>query len=206
MKPGPKPKLGICKNPECQKEFTKWRTTHVACSIVCAGKVAAILAARREQRKRNAELAELRRERNLFRQKNMPLSKVINATQREFNRFILERDFGQPCICCGNYAKSNPLSGGVYDAGHFRTRGAAPQLRFNEDNCHLQLKRCNMGQAMPGSNYRQRLIAKIGLERVEALENDNTVRKWTREELDEIRRTYLAKWKALRAAREGKAA
>ena len=30
-----------------------------------------------------------------------------------------------------------------------------------------------------------------------------TVRKWTREELDEIRRTYLAKWKALAAKGAG---
>lgn len=38
--------------------------------------------------------------------------------------------------------------------------------------------------------HRKGLIARIGIEAVEALENDNGTHKWTREELREIRDTY----------------
>jgi len=40
------------------------------------------------------------------------------------------------------------------------------------------------------------------VEAVEALESDNSVRKWTREELIEIRDTYRAKLKELKQQRE----
>ena len=46
-------------------------------------------------------------------------------------------------------------------------------------------------------DYRIGLIARIGLAAVEALEADNTPRKWTREELIEIKQTYKAKRKEL---------
>lgn len=151
-----------------------------------------------------AMLKKARKEKREWKQSNKKISKLIAEAQHEFNRFIRERDFGQPCICCGKYGTADPLSGGLYDAGHFRTRGAAPHLRFNEDNCHLQLKSCNMGNAGKGSNYRQRLIEKIGLERVEALENDNRVVKWDRDQLIALRRKYLGMWKALKAEREAK--
>jgi hypothetical protein len=47
-------------------------------------------------------------------------------------------------------------------------------------------------------DYRIGLVARIGLEAVEALESDNTPRKWTREELIAIRDTYKAKLKEMK--------
>jgi len=41
------------------------------------------------------------------------------------------------------------------------------------------------------------LIGRYGLEAVEALENDNSTHKWTREELIAIRRHYTAKRKEI---------
>ncbi|MOA57726.1 Bacteriophage Lambda NinG protein [compost metagenome] len=46
--------------------------------------------------------------------------------------------------------------------------------------------------------YRVRLIDRIGLARVEALEADNKPRKFTAGELREIRDTYRAKTKELK--------
>jgi hypothetical protein len=76
------------------------------------------------------------------------------------------------------------------DAGHYRSTGAADHLRFNEDNCHAQSVYENRDRAGNAVAYRIGLIARIGLERVEALEADNTPVKWTREVLREIRDTY----------------
>ena len=48
--------------------------------------------------------------------------------------------------------------------------------------------------------YRLGLIARIGQQRVEALESDNTPVKWTREGLRQTRDYYRAKLNAMRAA------
>jgi hypothetical protein len=50
--------------------------------------------------------------------------------------------------------------------------------------------------------YRINLIAKIGAERVEALENNNTPHRYTREELDAIRKRYRALLRELVRARQ----
>lgn len=183
-------KLKNCK--WCTELFTPRNSTQVVCSPQCAIPFQRLKQAKKEKRE--------------YREKNAGISKLMNLAQREFNKFIRERDRGQPCICCGKYSDTvsanDGVKGGNYDAGHFRTRGAAGHLRFHEDNCHLQLKSCNQGSGGSGSNYRARLIAKIGLGRVEALENNNETRKWTREELVAIRKEYLGKWKAIVKARE----
>ena len=49
------------------------------------------------------------------------------------------------------------------------------------------------------SAMRQGLIARIGLEAVEALEADNSTHKWTRDELIAVRRHYIAKRKEIEA-------
>jgi len=88
------------------------------------------------------------------------------------------------------------------DAGHYRSVGAAPHLRFDERNCHAQTKFDNQYKSGNVVDYRIGLIKRIGLEAVEALEADNEVRKWTRDQLIEIRATYKAKRKALEDGRE----
>lgn len=139
------------------------------------------------------ERAETRRRKEAI--KTIPM--LIREAQVAFNAFIRERDrqAGHPCISSGR-----PLdwTGNAVDAGHYRSTGAAPHLRFNEDNCNAQSKQENRFLAGNASDYRVGLIARIGLARVEALESDNTVKKWTREELIAIRDTYRAKLKELR--------
>ena len=85
------------------------------------------------------------------------------------------------------------------DAGHYRSVGAASHLRFNEDNCHAQSKHGNQYKSGNAVDYRINLINRIGLDRVEALECDNKPRKWTREELIEIKARYRAKARELKA-------
>lgn len=127
----------------------------------------------------------------------MTLSKLKNLAQREVNRYVRERDRGLPCISCDvpvNYD-------GQWTAGHYRTTAAAPHLRFNLDNLAKQCGQCNYHKSGNIPAFRIGLIARIGLARVEALENDNSTKKWERDELIAIRKEYLGKWKALRAVR-----
>jgi hypothetical protein len=153
-------------------------------------------------KERQKALAEVRKAKREYRKKSIPLSKLKSQAQHEFNRFIRARDFGQPCICCGRIPEpSKSVKGHVMDAGHYRSVGAAQHLRFNEDNAHAQSVHCNRDKSGNTVEYRPRLIAKIGLARVELLESDYTIKKWDREELIAIRKLYLGKWKALEAAR-----
>ena len=50
--------------------------------------------------------------------------------------------------------------------------------------------------------YRKALIKKLGLEKVETLENDNATRKFTFTELDKIRTLYTKKAKIYRRFRD----
>lgn len=192
-----KPRYKPCKAPKCGKVFEVRRFGQATCETVeCA------LAYFREQKRQKA-LKQIRAERQVYRTKNRTIKQCLAATQKEFNRFIRERDFGKACICCDRMTADDDLvTGSRWDAGHYRSVGAAPHLRFNEDNCHRQLVFCNQYRSGNHVEYRQGLIARIGLERVEALENDNTVVHWTREGLDALRRKYVGLWKALKAQRE----
>ena len=121
-----------------------------------------------------------------------PITHWLKVTQEVFNEYIRKRDRLQPCISC------RTIDSAEFCAGHFRSRGAASNLRFNEDNVNRQCnKHCN--QALSGNiqNYRIGLIAKIGLERVEALENNNDIKKYTRQELESLRTTYRDKIRAI---------
>lgn len=125
----------------------------------------------------------------------------IAAAQKEFNIFIRLRDqlAGHPCISSGR-----PLNwtGNAVDAGHYRSRGSAPHLRFDERNCHAQSKQENRYASGNVVDYRLGLIARIGLEAVEALECDQEPRKWSIDDLKQIKATYAAKVRALKARTE----
>ena len=126
-----------------------------------------------------------------------PRSKLLREAQAAFNAYIRARDkaAGHPCISSGR-----PLdwTGNNVDAGHYRSTGSAPHLRFDERNCHAQSKHDNRYLAGNAVDYRIGLIARIGIEAVEALEADNTQRKYSIDELKAIKAHYVAKLKELK--------
>lgn len=75
-------------------------------------------------------------------------------------------------------------------------------IRYNEDNIHKQCHQCNVQLSGNQQQYRIFLIEKIGAERVEALENNNTPHRYTLEELESIRRHYSALRRSLVKQRE----
>lgn len=120
----------------------------------------------------------------------------IKDAQRAFNRFIRLRDVGRACICCGTPLHSSGVGGGA-DAGHYRSIGSAPHLRFDERNVHAQSKQCNRWGSGRAVDYRVGLIDRIGRAAVEALEADQAPRNYSIDDLREIVRTYRAKCKEL---------
>jgi hypothetical protein len=69
------------------------------------------------------------------------------------------------------------------NAGHYRSVGACPELRFHPMNVHLQCEHCNSHLSGNIIEYRRRLATKIGVDRVEWLEGKHEPLKLT---IDEI--------------------
>lgn len=183
----------------CREWFHPVRSEQYVCSYECAcvhGKAANDAAKAEKQRKeKKHRLEEERADRQRRAERRMavkPLSYFIKQAQHAFNEFIRYRDRDLPCISCGRHHD------GQYHAGHFRTTGASPELRFDEDNCHKQCSACNNHLSGNLTAYRPALIAKIGQARFDALMGPHALPKWTRDDYIRIRDEYRAKLRDLK--------
>ena len=177
-----------CKAKGCGVVFSPARPFQCWCSPDCA-----VLIAREKKEQNDAKQArEQRRQDKAKREKLKTRSDWMKEAQREFNKYIRLRDRGLSCICCGLHLGGNSV-GGDYDAGHYRSTGSAPHLRFDERNCHAQRKQSNRYGAGRAVDYRIGLIARIGSEAVDSLECDQAPKHYTIEDLKHIRDTYRAK-------------
>lgn len=174
----------VCKNPSCKATFIKQKPGQKVCSVSCAISFSKL---EREQATKKAE-------RKIYRERKAALKtrrEWLNEAQAAFNAFIRARDYLRPCISCGNpHANS-------WDAGHYRSVGAAPGLRFNEDNVHKQCVACNQHKSGNAIEYRIGLKNRIGESRVDSLECFNEVVKWSIEDAKRIKAEYKAKLKEL---------
>jgi hypothetical protein len=128
-----------------------------------------------------------------------PRSAHMKEAQDAFNAYIRQRDLGQPCISCGTTARVQ------YAAGHYRTVGACPELRFEPLNVHLQCnKNCNMEKSGNIVEYRIRLLRKIGAEKVAWLEGPHEPKKYSIEDLKAIKAHYRALTRQLRQGNGGR--
>lgn len=175
-------RLPKCKH--CGEEFIRQRIGQKVCQnyncVIGFAKANKIKAYNAETRKKKRELLENDRRH------------WIKRATTTCNAYIRARDAGSPCISCGRYHQ------GQYHAGHYRPAGNNSALRFDERNIHLQCAPCNNHQSGNLTEYRPRLIAKVGIEVVEWLEGPQPTKKWPIEELREIEAHYKEKLKALK--------
>lgn len=115
--------------------------------------------------------------------------------ERIFNKFIRMRDEHLPCVSCGAEAGAYKLT-----AGHFYPAGSYKNLRFTEDNVWGQCwYNCNKNRHGNLHEYRNRLILRIGRDRVEALDRMAQIeRHYTIPELIELKEYYKTKIKELK--------
>lgn len=157
----------ICK--VCDKPFIRFRSTQAVCGSRCAIKT--VKAAKKtEAEKTRARRVALKSRRDW-----------MEEAQKAVNAYVRARDRGKSCISCGA-----PWSE-TFQAGHFLSRGARPELRFELDNIHGQDVRCNMHLSGNLLGYRKGIIQRIGMERVESLEGPHPPAKWSVDELKAIR-------------------
>lgn len=189
----PKPKT--CKNPACRASFVPQRLGQAVCSPKCA--LATVEAQKAKEKKSLAQAG--RRDIKVRKEALKTRGDHIREAQQAFNEFIRTRDqaAGHLCISSG---KPLDWSGNAVDAGHYRSVGSAPHLRFDERNCHAQSKQDNRFLSGNAVDYRIGLIARIGQEAVDSLESDQSVRKYTVDEIKAIKATYRAKTRELKRA------
>lgn len=175
-----------CKH--CKNWFTPEKPMQTTCSFTCA------IAYSSNPKVKTKEINKRKKE-----AKQNDKSYWTKKAQDEFNKFIRLRDKDLPCVSCDYDWKSNGTKRQAH-ASHFQSVGKAKNLRFNEYNVHKSCSICNSHLSGNLSEYEQRLIIKIGKEKVEELKklaHTSKPNKYTLEDLKNIYMAYKEKNKRL---------
>lgn len=206
-----KPTLRTCK--VCKQKFTATFDNVWWC---CPehGAIFALELRAKQKIKEAAKRIKERKEKERAERRDLKARKVALKTkpqwraeaQAAFNRYVRLRDAGKPCVSCGRLPEQK--FGGTMDCGHYRTRGAAAHLAFNLHNTASQCVYCNRDRDGAQKAFEQGLIERIGAEKVEAINNDNSVRRFDIQYLQRIKSIFTRKARALekRRARRQEAA
>ena len=182
----PKPKK--CRVATCRASFVPAQPFQIWCSPDCA----VTIIRQRQEKQRKSFAQRERREIKVRKEKLKSRADHLKDTQQAFNAWVRARDAALPCISCGRHHQ------GKYDAGHYRTVGSNPALRFEPMNCHRQCSPCNTQLSGNIVNYRIELVKRIGAEAVEWLEGPHEAKKYTVDELKVMTADYRAKTKELK--------
>lgn len=174
----------------CRETYTPSKALQVVCSPSCA-----LLHAKQKGEKERKALAKIERKAiREAKEKIKPRAAYMKETQSVFNAWVRARDADQPCISCGRHHQ------GKYDAGHFRSVGSNPALRFEPLNCHKQCVPCNQHKSGNAIEYRIGLVARIGAEAVAWLEGPHEPKRYSIDDLKQITAQYRAMTRELQRA------
>jgi len=178
-----------CKNPACGVSFKpSFSTAQKVCSWACGLAIKDV-----NQEKARKSLAQIeRKEIKARKEKLKSRADHLRETQVVFNEWIRLRDAALPCVSCGRHHQ------GKYDAGHYRTVGGNPALRFEPLNCHKQCVPCNRHKSGDIVNYRINLVQRIGHDNVEWLEGPHEAKRYTIADLKAMKAEYRAKTRELK--------
>ncbi len=172
----------------CGESFPLYRSTQKVCSVKCS----MILSSRQKSQKAVQQAKARKVSNRAMRNALRPHRWYLGKAQAAFNSYVRARDYGNACISSGRTMNWNKI-GGAVDAGHYRSTGSAPHLRFNLWNCHAQSVADNRHLSGAVVDYRIRLIEKIGIEKVEWLERQHDQKKFTKEYLTRVARIFRKK-------------
>ena len=183
-----------CAVRACRAPFVPTQSFQSWCSPECGVQIA-----RDKQQKERTALAKIERKAiREAKEKIKPRAAYMKETQSAFNAWVRARDADQPCISCGRHHQ------GKYDAGHFRSVGSNPALRFEPLNCHKQCVPCNQHKSGNAIEYRIGLVARIGAEKVAWLEGQHEPKHYSIDDLKQIKAQYRAMTRELQRAGEGR--
>ena len=177
-----------CRVATCRASFVPSRMGQAVCSPACA-----MIDAPRHEPKARKALAEIgRKELRAAKVKIKPRAQHMKEAQTAFNAWVRERDVGLPCVSCGRHHN------GQWHAGHYRTVGGNPELRFEPLNVWRQCAPCNNHKSGDIVNYRLELVKRIGAEKVDWLEGPHEPQRHTIEQLQAITAKYRAMTRELK--------
>lgn len=177
-----------CRVASCGASFVPARLGQAVCSPACA-----ILDAPVNREKARKSLAEVgRKELRAEKERIKPKGQYMREAQAAFNAWVRERDAALPCVSCGRHHQ------GKYDAGHYRTVGSNPALRFEPLNVWKQCSPCNTRLSGNLVNYRVELVRRIGVEKVDWLEGPHEPKRYTIEDLKTMTADYRAMTRELK--------
>lgn len=184
----------------CGTLYTKARPFQKVCDSGGTYECAKTLGQKVAEQKAKKDLAIKKREWNIEKRQRKEKAKTISewrqTCQSACNEYIRARDVGKECISCDTI-----LEDGHMDAGHYRSVGSAHHMRYVLNNIHGQCRKCNYYLGSNAINYRIKLVDRIGLEAVEALEADQTLRKYTIDNLKELTEFFRGLLKSLNQSR-----
>ena len=175
-----------CAVKGCGNRFQPRNMMHKVCGPDCGAVFAVGERKRLEAKQQKQERAKDKAKLEAMKTRN----ELIAEAQAAFNLVVRLEDAALPCISCG--AMNPPargLTGGVWDAGHYLSRGSSCHLRFDRRNVHKQCKGCNRPGGTTRAAHRAGVEARIGREALEALESDQASREYTHDDLRAIRDT-----------------
>ena len=176
-----------CKN--CKDKFEpKWFNWKYCDKDLCHNLGVKELVKKEREKKAKQE----RKEKKKAKEALLTHRDYLKLFQTVFNSYIRTRDKDLPCISCG---KNNEKQ---FHAGHYRSVGSCPELRFNELNVWRQCATCNTYLHGNLIEYRKELINRIGVEKVEWLEGYQPSNKMLISEIKEKIKEYKAKINALK--------
>ena len=179
--------------PSCRVMFTPVRASQAVCGeIECA--IAHGQSEKGQASARKALADVERREIKVRKERLKSRADHLREAQAVFNEWVRLRDADLPCVSCGRHHD------GQYHAGHYRTVGANPEIRFEPLNVWKQCAPCNTHLSGNLVNYRLSLLQRIGVEKLEWLEGPHPARKYTIEEIKAIKADYREKIKELKRA------
>lgn len=179
----------------CSTEFIVQRLGQAVCSPACALAMAPVH--REKARKALAQVE--RREIKVRKERLKSRADHLRDAQAAINEYVRLRDAHLPCISCDSLPSDNDLlTGSRWDAGHYRSVGACPELRFEPLNIHRQCVKCNRNLSGNAVEYRIRLVQRIGADLVAWLEGPHQPRKYTVDEIKAITAHYRAKTRELK--------
>ena len=102
-----------------------------------------------------------------------PRAKWLAELQALVNQYIVHvRDKDEACITCGT---RNDIK---YDAGHYRTVGSSPELRFELTNIAKQCSvQCNVHKSGARAEYQVAIIEKYGQDHLDWLDGPHKLLK-----------------------------
>jgi len=164
---------------QCKEVFMPQRPLQYLCGIWCATKYLANQKIKKEKK----ELIEMKKS-------LLTISDLKKEAKIYFQKWIRIRDnsLGYNCISC-NTKITIPTS----DGSHYFDANKFSGLIFNEMNCHASCQQCNRFFAGNLLEYREGLIKRYGIEylnKLESLKDYGREKKYTREELIDIKNKY----------------